>query len=156
VFAVEPVSLVLAALATGAAAGVTDGVTDAVKNAVVDAYGALKALLKRAFGEDEVANAAMIMYERKPDEKANVDALAERLTPQVVNDPDIKAAAERVLQVAGPAATGEGSVAAAVLQIHAETGGVAAGSMNAPVTLHNVFGRSVPGEGDEASDRTPR
>jgi hypothetical protein len=151
----DPVSLVLAALATGASAGVTAGATDAVKAAMLDAYQGLRTVLKKAFGNDEVAHAALTMYERKPTERANVEALAEHLTPAVVGDPRVRASAERVLEVSGPASTGAGSVAATVLQIHAETGGVAAAAINAPVTVHNVPDekREIQDGGNQPSPR---
>lgn len=145
----DPVSLVLAALAAGASAGTTAGATEAVQTAVTDAYRGLKALLRKAFGDDEVANAALTMYEQEPAEKANVKALTKHLTPRVIDDPEIRATAERLLQVAGPAATGSGAVAAAVLQIHAETGGVAGAAFNSPVTVHNDPARWTD------TDRTP-
>lgn len=132
----DPVSLVLAALAAGASAGATAGATEAVKSAVVSAYQSLKGLLKKAFGENQEANAALTLYERRPTEKVIVEALTEHLTAQVSGDPQIAAAAKKVLELAGPAATAEGSVAATVLQIHAETGGIAAGAINAPITMH--------------------
>lgn len=119
----DPVSLVLAALATGASAGVSD----TVKAAVSDAYHGLKSLVRTAFLGDKRAVSALTMFEDDPTEKVLVGKLADQLTAhRVQDDPQIMAAARTVLDAAGPTATAPGSVAATVLQIEADRGGVAA------------------------------
>ncbi|WP_456818940.1 hypothetical protein [Cellulomonas sp. URHB0016] len=154
-------SFVLAALAAGVSAGATAGATEAVKSAVVDAYKGLKSVLKRVFAGNEQAGAALTLYESKPTEPAFVAALTDHLST-VATDPDVKAAAKRVLDAAGPAALGPGSVAATVLQIHAESGGVAAAVIHGPVTAGYTpppgpagpgsTGPGGPGAADPAAD----
>src|SRR6187401_3089513 len=114
------VELVLAALATGAVAGATE----AASSAVVDAYGKLKATLSRLFGDDKKAESAVELFEGDPE--GLTPTLTKVLTDHgAADDPEVMLAAQRVLDAAGPQATGHGSVAANVLQIHADRGGVA-------------------------------
>jgi hypothetical protein len=66
----EPVTLIVAALATGATAGLKDTATAAIK----DAYGALKGLLFRKY-----TNISINDLERKPESDAKRESLAEDL-----------------------------------------------------------------------------
>jgi hypothetical protein len=58
----DPISLILAALAAGATAAVKDTAGEAVK----DAYAGLKALVRRRFGGDSKAEAELDAVEREP------------------------------------------------------------------------------------------
>lgn len=131
----EPVSLVLAALAAGASAGLTS----TVQTAAGDAYQGLKSLVRRAFAGDAKAEAALTVFEDDPTEKVLVGKLVDHLAKHnVARDPDLLAAAQRVLDLAGPNAQVPGSVVATILQIHADRGGVAVaqstGTINAGYT----------------------
>jgi hypothetical protein len=66
----DPVTLIVAALATGAAAGLKDTAASAIK----DAYGALKGWLSRHYGGVNVDD-----LERKPESNAKRASLAEDL-----------------------------------------------------------------------------
>jgi hypothetical protein len=59
----DPISLILAALAAGATAAVKDTAGEAVK----DAYAGLKALVRRRFGADSKAEAELEALERQPE-----------------------------------------------------------------------------------------
>lgn len=59
----EPVTLIMAALAAGASAGIGDAASQAVK----DAYSGLKALIKRRFGGSSTAQAIMAEHEADPE-----------------------------------------------------------------------------------------
>ena len=59
----DPISLIIAALAAGAIAGVKDTAGQAVK----DAYTGLKALLRRRFAGNRKAEAALDQAERQPE-----------------------------------------------------------------------------------------
>lgn len=127
----DPVSLVLAALAAGAAAGVTD----TVKTAFGDAYKGLKSLVVNAFQGDKTAESALTLFEKRPTEPAFVETLTDYvITHRVEQDDAVAAAAQRVLELAGPQAQAEGSVVATVLQIHADRGANAAAVNNGVMT----------------------
>jgi hypothetical protein len=69
----DPISLIIAALAAGASAGLKDTAGDAVK----DGYSALKALVLRRFKDDRDAEAQVEAVERDPE--ADHAALGQRL-----------------------------------------------------------------------------
>jgi hypothetical protein len=60
---VEPLTLILGALAAGAVAGVQESAGQAVK----DAYAALKNLLRRRLSGNEAGEVALTRYEQQPD-----------------------------------------------------------------------------------------
>jgi hypothetical protein len=66
----DPITVILTALATGAAAGVTSTATDAIK----DAYGALKSLVKARY-----ATVRVDALEKKPDSKSSQRRVEEDL-----------------------------------------------------------------------------
>lgn len=122
--------MVVAALAAGAGTGLSD----TAKTAVVDAYQGLKALVKKAFDSDEKAAATLTLFEDDPTDGALVGKIVNQLTAHHVADsPEVRSAAQRVLDAAGPSAIAPGSVAATVLQITAERGGVAAATITGSV-----------------------
>lgn len=91
----DPVTTaILAALAAGAnsAAG------DVAKAAIVDAYDALKTLLKSKFGHDNTVTQAVEALESKPDSAPRRAVLAEEITAaNIAVDPDVVAAAQALL-----------------------------------------------------------
>lgn len=119
----EPVTVILTALAAGA----LGGATDAAQTAIKDAYQGLKSLILGRFGEDHKATSALDMFESNPDE-----TIATYLRPHLIDyelaaDPEITAAAEDLLALTdSPAATGAGStvITGQVAQF-ADRGGVA-------------------------------
>jgi hypothetical protein len=58
----DPVSLIVAALAAGASAALKDTATEAIK----DAYNGLKSLLKRKLGNEPAAQVAIDEHEKAP------------------------------------------------------------------------------------------
>jgi len=82
----DPVSVVVAALAAGAAAGLKDTVAAAIK----DAYSGLKHLLSKRYADVSTSG-----LEKKPDSKPQQSALAESLTDAGADkDADLLAAAK--------------------------------------------------------------
>jgi hypothetical protein len=73
----DPVTLIVAALAAGAAAGLKDTAASAIK----DAYGALKGLLSHRYGKVNVDD-----LERKPESAAKRASLAEDLADAGAGD----------------------------------------------------------------------
>lgn len=121
----DPVSLVLVALAAGASAGLSGGATDVVKSAVTDAYAGLKSLVREAFGSDEKAQSTLTLFEDEPAQEVLVNKLADQLEAHgVAQSAEVRTAAQAVLDAAGPTVA-YGGVVATVLQIHADRGGVA-------------------------------
>jgi len=76
----EPVSMILAALAAGAAAAAKDTASQAVK----DGYASLKALIAKRFAGKPEAEMALTQHEKKPDvwEAPLTDSLAETSVDQ--------------------------------------------------------------------------
>jgi len=91
----DPISLVLAALATGAAKAAGD--------AIPDAYTGLKALIKRKFQSN--AAAAVVLEEYEKDPETYETPLKKKLTEaEVDRDADIVKAAEELLKQLEPEA----------------------------------------------------
>jgi hypothetical protein len=92
---VDPVTLILAALAAGAAAGLGDTATQAVK----DGYAALKGLIKKRFAGSPKAEETLAEHEADPDtwEKPLAKQLEATGADQ---DPEIRRVAEQVVEAA--------------------------------------------------------
>lgn len=71
----DPITLIVTALATGAAAAIKDVGGKAVK----DAYDGLKALIVRKFGAKAEVNTAIASVEKKPDSTSRKGVLEEEL-----------------------------------------------------------------------------
>ena len=101
------------------------GITDVVKSAVTDAYGDLKSLVRKAFGDDDKAQSTLTLFEDDPTQEVLVTKLAAQLEAHgIAQSPEVATAAQEVLDAAGPT-VGSGGVVATVLQIHADHGAVA-------------------------------
>lgn len=98
---VDPVTLVVTALATGASAALSE----TVGQAIVDAYVGLKSLLRRRLSARQDDPEAVAADDTEPE--AWRKRLAGRLDAADVDD-ELLAAAERVLAVADPAGYGAG------------------------------------------------
>lgn len=86
----DPIMLMAAALAAGAAAGLKPTAEQAVK----DAYGAVKALLRRKY-----ANVDLGQLERQPDSEAKRQSLAEDLQDSgAAEDQELIASVERLVE----------------------------------------------------------
>ena len=94
----DPVSLVIAALAAGAAAGMRDTASQAVK----DAYASLKALVRSRFTGNRQAEAALDQAEQQPD--SGQELLAEHLRAAGAGgDDELIRAARALLERTDPA-----------------------------------------------------
>lgn len=93
----EPISLIVAALAAGAARAGEETAGQAVK----DAYQGLKGLLRRLFGGQPEHEAVLDEYEQHPDtaEQPLRDALS---TVEADKDAEVVEAAQRVMAAADP------------------------------------------------------
>lgn len=93
----DPITLILMALAAGAATGVKDAAGAAVK----DSYNGLKTLIQRKFAGKPSAELALTEHEKKPDIwKAPLEeALKETGTDQ---DQEIIAAAQKLMTLVQP------------------------------------------------------
>jgi hypothetical protein len=127
---VSAVEVIAAALAAGAAAGMQDTASAAVQ----DAYRGLKDRLRRGFGGREDAVAALETDETEPTRW--LARIGDALTDSgAADDPDVAAAARRLLVLADPAT-------AKTFHIQVDTNHGAVGEFHAPVTFHQ--GPTVP------------
>jgi len=94
----DPISLIIAALAAGAMAGVRDTAGQAVK----DAYTGLKALVRRRFAGNREAETALAQSERQPE--SDQPQLAQHLQALgAADDEELIRAAQALLKQADPA-----------------------------------------------------
>jgi hypothetical protein len=94
---VDPVSLIVAALAAGASAALKDTAGEAVK----DAYAGLKSLLKRKLGDKQAAQVAIEKHEEAP-EVSEKPLEAEMRESGVADDEEVVKAAQRVMKLTDP------------------------------------------------------
>jgi hypothetical protein len=99
----EPTSLILAALAAGAAAAAKDTASQAIK----DAYAGLKALVQKRFTEKPEAELALTQHEKKPEvwQEPLKDALAETGANK---DEEIIRQAQQVMKLVNPQQASQG------------------------------------------------
>jgi len=90
---VDPVTLIVTALAAGASAGALDALTDDTKDAARAAYGKLHDLVKKLFHGN--ASAEVILAEHQADPKAFEAGLAKKLTDAGASGDDALVAAAR-------------------------------------------------------------
>lgn len=95
----DPITLIVTALAAGAGQGITDTASAAVK----DAYAALKAHVKRRLGGGPSVELVLAEHERTP-ETWRVPLMAELAKSGAEGDRDLIAAAQALLDLAGKAA----------------------------------------------------
>ena len=99
----DPVSLIVAALAAGASAALKDTAGEAVK----DAYNGLKSLLKRKLGDKQAAQVAVDKHEEAPDVwQAPLEA--ELQDSGVADDEEVVKAAQEVMKLTDPEGTQAG------------------------------------------------
>jgi hypothetical protein len=99
----DPVSLIVAALAAGASTALKDTAGEAVK----DAYNGLKALLKRKLGDKQAAQVAVDKHEEAPEvwEKPLEDELKKS---GVAEDEELVKSAQQVMALVDPAGAQSG------------------------------------------------
>jgi hypothetical protein len=93
----DPVSLIVAALAAGAVAGAQNTATEAVK----DAYTALKALLGRRLSGRASGEVALAQHEAKPQQWGSA-LEAELVEVKAGDDPAVVEVAQRLMALADP------------------------------------------------------
>ncbi len=117
----EPLTLILGALAAGATAAAKDTASQAIK----DAYAGLKTLIQRRFAEKKAPEGEMALtkYEEKPDvwEAPLKDALVETDTDQAA---EILKAAEALKQALEQTSEGREAVSKYILNIQGSEVGV--------------------------------
>lgn len=99
----EPTSLILAALAAGAAAAAKDTTSQAIR----DAYAGLKSLVQKRFANKPEAEMALTQHEKKPEvwQEPLKDALAETGANQ---DEEIIRQAQQVMKLVNPQQASQG------------------------------------------------
>lgn len=93
----DPVSLIVAALAAGASAALKDTAAEAVK----DAYNGLKSLLKRKLGDKPAAQVVIDKHEESPDvwEKPLEDEIKQS---GIADDEEVVKAAQKLMELVDP------------------------------------------------------
>jgi hypothetical protein len=122
----DPVTLIVAALAAGASAGVTDTAAQVVK----DAYAGLKALVLRRVKDTPAGEVAVLEHEKDPEVWSA--PLAKTLTTTGADrDPELVAAAQRLMELLDPAGAKAGTYNVAAFGDHS----VAAGTIHGGVHI---------------------
>lgn len=99
----EPTTLILAALAAGAAAAAQDTASQAIK----DAYAGLKALVQKRFAGKPEAEMVLTQHEKKPD--VWQEPLKDALTETGANkDEEIIRQAQQVMKLVNPQQVSQG------------------------------------------------
>jgi hypothetical protein len=101
----DPITLIVTALAAGAALGVTDAAAEAVK----DAYASLKALVRKRLGGRQDAELVLAKHERAP-ETWQAPLMAELAEAGAELDHDLIAAAQALLDLVGEVGAGKYAV----------------------------------------------
>lgn len=162
----DPITLIVSALAAGAAAGAGGVATQAIQ----DAYNGLKSLITRKFaGKGGVQNAVATL-ETKPDSPSRQGVLAEELQAAGAGqDQELAVLAQKLLDLVGQAGlggsrytatlTGSGTIAQGPGAVAAGQGGVAVGGSvqgNIVTGNRNVIGSSAaPGQSAVSAAMTP-
>jgi hypothetical protein len=96
------------AIVAALAAGVVSGATEVGKKLLVDAYDALKAAIKKKYGEDSKIAQAIADVEEEPDFKPNQDTLSGRVEQtKAAEDPELKQLAQALLDALKSTPEGE-------------------------------------------------
>lgn len=96
----EPITLILTALAAGASAGALDELKDDVREKVKAAYGKLRDLVSKRFREAETPNAETILAEYEADPESYKGPLTKKLhAADADKDDALMAAAQAVLEL---------------------------------------------------------
>jgi hypothetical protein len=87
------------AIVAALAAGVASGAGEVGKKVVVDAYGALKAAIKKKYGAESKVAQAVAAVEDEPDFEPNQQALAGRVEQvDAADDPELQELAQKLLE----------------------------------------------------------
>jgi hypothetical protein len=129
----DPITLILTALAAGAGAGLTDTASSAVK----DAYGSLKALVKKRLAGRPDADLVLARHEKAP-QTWQAPLAAELDESGAGRDPDLMEAAQALMSLVDEAGTRAGKYTVDVRGAQ----GVQIGDYN---TQDNIFNRPKGG-----------
>ena len=124
----DPITLIVTALAAGAALGITDTASSAIK----DAYAGLKALVRKRLGGRPDAELVLARHEQAP-ETWRAPLMAELDQAGAGHDAGLVAAAEALMRLVDEAGARAGKYSVDVRGAQ----GVQIGDRN---TQHNVFG----------------
>jgi hypothetical protein len=129
---VDPVSLIVAALAAGAVAGAQNSATEAVK----DAYAGLKALVRRRLTGRPAGEVALDQHAQEPEQWETALA-GELVKADLGGDTEVVSAAQALMGLLDADGTRSGKYLVDVRGAQ----GVQVGDRN---TQHNTFGDSAP------------
>ena len=108
----DPITVAIISAIT---AGVASGTKDVASQAVSDAYGALKAMLRKRLGDDSPAVEAIGKLEKRPTSAGwQEEVQAELAAAEVANEPELVATAERLLEALKETPPGESHVQQAI------------------------------------------
>jgi hypothetical protein len=103
----DPITLIVAALAAGGSAGAIDALKDTAKDAAKAAYGKLHDLVRRRFRGN--ASAEVILAEHQADPETYAAPLARKLTEAAAaDDAGLVAAARALMDLVDPAGAKSG------------------------------------------------
>lgn len=103
----EPITLILTALATGASAGALEGLKDEAKEKIKAAYGKLRGLAANRFREADVPNAEAVLAEYEADPDTYAIPLGKKLEAAGADKDDALMAAAAALLELLPAKGGQ-------------------------------------------------
>ncbi len=96
----EPITLILTALAAGGTAGALDSLKDEAKEAVKAAYGKLRGLVGKRFRDTGVVNGEAVLAEYEADPESFEKGLGRKLAEaDAGGDEDLLAAADALLKL---------------------------------------------------------
>jgi hypothetical protein len=103
----DPITLIVAALAAGASTGALSALQDDVKDAVASAYAKLRGLVTKRVAGNQAAEVALAKYEANP--KTWEAPLADELTELGAgDDPELVAAARALMELVDRVGAGDG------------------------------------------------
>jgi hypothetical protein len=140
----DPITLIVAALAAGASAGIGDAASQAIK----DAYAGLKGLIKRRFAGNAKAEETLADHEADP--KTYAKPMEKQVMESgVAEDRSVIEAAQRLMALLDPQGSAAGQYN--VGSISADRGGIAAAHIEGGATA----GYQPPPGGEQSNPPTP-
>ena len=132
---------VTGAIVAALAAGVASGATKVGEKVIVGAYDALKAALKKKYGEDSKVAHAVAAVEEEPDFKPNQEALAGRIEQaKAADDPQLQQLAQALLDALKDTSAGKKALSKYHIEAHDSEIGVIGDGAHVEGGIH--FGKS--------------
>jgi len=95
----DPITTAIVAALTAGIAGAASSATEVGKKVIVDAYDALKAALKKKFGDDGDLVEAVEALEKKPESTGRQTTVQEEVAAaNVADDPELKQLAQALIE----------------------------------------------------------